>query len=133
MDSRTAPAHEATSGELAAEVVQDVQRLIDLEMMLARQELKELAITNATAVACMAAAGILAVLAVFVALPVLTVEAVPWHWQAALAWAVGYLVFGAGLYLFGKSRLRLGLPTKTLDSLKENKEWAIHHLRSTNR
>jgi cytochrome c biogenesis protein CcdA len=123
----------ATSRELASEVVQDVQRLINLELTLARQELKELAITNAIAVACMAAAAILAILAVFVGLPVLVVVAVPWHWQAALVWIIAYLVVACGLLMLGRSRLRLRLPTKTLDSLKENKEWAIHQLRSNGR
>jgi cytochrome c biogenesis protein CcdA len=120
----------ATSRELAAEAIQDVQRIISLEVTLARQELKELAITNAIAVACLAAAAILAVLALFVGLPVLVVVAVPWHWEAALAWTIAYLVIASGLVMLGRSRLRLRLPTKTLDSLKENKDWALHQRRS---
>lgn len=122
-----------SSRELAAEVVQDVKRLVDLEVKLARQELKELAITNAIAAACIGAAVMLAILVLFVALPVLVVEAVPWHWQAALVWAVTYVAVAGGLYLVGRSRLRLQLPQRTLESLKENKEWAIRQLRSTRR
>jgi hypothetical protein len=76
----------ATSREVAADVVQDIQRLASLEVALARQELKELAITNAIAIGSMAAAGLLVTIAVLVALPVMVVEAVPWHWQAALGW-----------------------------------------------
>lgn len=133
MESRIAGQSGARSGELAAEVVQDVHRLVNLEVMLARQELKELAITNAIAAGCMAAAGVLAIFAMFVAVPLLVVEAVPWHWQAVVAWALAYLVLAGGLYVFGKSRLRLRLPTKTFDSLKENKEWALRRLRSTSR
>ena len=102
MATGKAAARGESSGALAAEVVQDVHRLVDLEVMLAKQELKELAVTNAIAAACMAAAGILAVLALMVAVPVLVVEAVPWHWQAALGWAVTYLVLAGGLYLFGR-------------------------------
>jgi hypothetical protein len=41
------PDSKTRSGELAAEVVQDVQRLASLEVALAKQELKELAITRA--------------------------------------------------------------------------------------
>ena len=92
-----------------------------------------LAISNAIAAACMAAAGLLAVLAILVALPVLVVEVVPWHWEAALVWTLAYLVIAGGLYLFGKSRLRLRLPAKTLDSLKETEELAFRHMRSTSR
>jgi hypothetical protein len=133
-NTRAAADHrKASSGELAAEVVHDVQRLVDLEVRLARQELKELAITNAIAAACIGAAAFLAILAVFVALPIVVVEAVPWHWQAALAWVLAYLVIAGALYLVGRSRLRLELPRRTLDSLKENKEWALRQLRSTSR
>jgi hypothetical protein len=76
---------------------------------------------------------LLAILAVFVAVPVLIVALVPWHWQAALVWAVAYAVLAGGLALFGKSRLSLRLPSRTIESLKENKEWALHQLRSTKR
>jgi len=123
----------ATSRELAADVVQDVQRLVSLEVMLARQELKELAITNAIALGSMTAAGMVVAIALLVALPVAVVEAVPWHWQAALLWAVVYFVLAGVLYLFGRSRLRLRLPTRTLETLKENKAWALRQLRSNGR
>ena len=73
-----------SSRDLAADVMQGVQRLVSLEMALAKQELKEIAIRNLIAAACMAAAGVLAILAVLVAVPVIIVELVPWHWQAAL-------------------------------------------------
>src|SRR5256885_3529617 len=75
------------SGDLAAEVVQDVQRLINLEVALAKQELKELAITNAIAVVCFAAAGLLAGLAPLVAGPGIVVSVFPWSRGAADVWA----------------------------------------------
>lgn len=121
------------SRELAAEVVRDLHRLVDLEILLAKLEVKELAIRNGVAAACLAVAGLLVVLALLVALPLLVVEAVPWHWEAALVWAVVYLVAAGGLALYGRRRLKLKLPTRTLDSLKENKEWALRRLRSTSR
>jgi hypothetical protein len=122
-----------SSRELAADAVQSVQRLVSLEIALAKQELREIATTNLIAAACIAAAGFFAILALFVAVPVLVVVAVPWHWQAALVWALAYAAIAGGLAIYGKSRLSLRLPTKTLDSLKENKEWALHQLRSTRR
>ena len=123
----------ASSRELAADAVQTVQRMVSLEVALAKQELKEIAIVNLIAVACMAAAGLLAILAVLVAIPVLIVAVVPWHWEAALVWVVAYALMAGGLALYGKSRLSLRLPSKTIESLKENKEWALHQLRSTRR
>ena len=126
-------ARRASSRELAADVMQGVQRLVSLEIALAKQELKEIAIRNLIAVACMGAAGLLAILALLVALPVLVVELVPWHWQAALVWAAVYAVVAGGLALYGRAQLSLRMPGRTIESLKENKEWALHQLRSTKR
>jgi Flp pilus assembly protein TadB len=122
-----------SSRDLAADAVQTVHRLIDLEIALAKQELREIATTNVIAAACIAAAGLVAALALLVAVPVMVVFLVPWHWQAALVWALAYLVIAGGLAVYGRSRLTLRLPTRTLGSLKENKEWALHQLRSTKR
>jgi hypothetical protein len=119
---------------LAAEVVEDVNRLVSLEIALAKQELKELAIRNAIAIACMAAAGLLAILALLVAVPVMIVLLVgEGSWVAAGIWAVTYVVIGVALFLVGKARLRVALPPRTIASLKETKTWALHRLRSTSR
>lgn len=137
MQSRVNGHHDAearvSSRVLAADAVQTVHRLIDLEIALAKQELREIVTANVIAAACMAAAGLLAVLALLVAVPVIVVFLVPAHWQAALVWAIAYLVIAGGLALYGRSRLALRLPTKTIQSLKENKEWALHQLSSTRR
>ncbi len=127
------PRTSASSRELAGEAMQGVQRLVSLEIALAKQELREIAIVNLIAATCIAVAGLLAILALLVALPVLIVVLVPWHWQAALIWAVAYALIASGLAIYGKSRLSVRLPTRTLESLKENKEWALHQLRSTRR
>jgi Flp pilus assembly protein TadB len=123
----------ASSRELAADAMQGVQRLVSLEIALAKQELKEIAIVNLIAAACIGAAALFAALALLVAVPVLVVALVPWHWQAALVWIVAYALLAGGLALYGKSRLTLRMPSKTIESLKENKEWALHQLRSTKR
>jgi Putative Actinobacterial Holin-X, holin superfamily III len=133
VNGHQAPGTRTSSRELAADAVQGVQRLVSLEIALAKQELREIAIVNLIALASVAAAGLLAILALFVAVPVLIVALVPWHWQAALVWAVAYALMAGGLALFGKSRLSLRLPSRTIESLKENKEWALHQLRSTKR
>jgi hypothetical protein len=67
MSAQKAPSDSPRSGELAAEVVQDVNRLVSLEIALGKQEIKELAIRNGVAVACMATGAVLAILAVLVA------------------------------------------------------------------
>lgn len=133
MSAEKAAHNTAKSGELAAEVVQDINRLVSLEVALAKQELKELAITNAIAAACLAVAALLAMLALLVAVPVVVVMLVPWHWEAAAVWAVVYLLAAVGLALYGRARLRITLPTKTIASLKETKTWALRRMRSTAR
>lgn len=133
MSAQKAPSASPKSGELAAEVVQDVNRLVGLEIALAKQELKELAIRNAIAAACIAAGGLFAMLALLVAVPVVIVLLVPWHWEAAAVWAVVYALLAAGLVLYGRGRLRITLPQKTITSLKETKTWALQRMRSTGR
>lgn len=133
MSTQRTPGPAPKSGELAADVVQDVSRLVSLEVALAKQEVKELAVRNAIAAALIAAGGLLSLLAVFVALPVMVVMLVPWHWEAAGVWAAAYVVIGILLALAGKARLRIGLPEKTVASLKETKTWALQRMRSTGR
>lgn len=121
------------SGHLAAEVVQDLNRLVSLELALARQELKEFAVTNGIAIACFAVAGLLAGITLLVAVPVIVVVAVPWHWQAAVVWALAYALIAAVLALYGRRRLQVSMPQKTITSLKETKEWALRRMRSAGR
>lgn len=119
------------SGALAGEVVQDAQRLVLLEVALAKQELKDLAMANAVAAGMMAGGGLVLILAIFVAVPVFVVTLVPWHWQAALIWTAAYVLIGTALVLVGKWRLKIRMPAKTIASLKESKEWALRRMRST--
>ncbi|HEY1456326.1 MAG TPA: phage holin family protein [Candidatus Dormibacteraeota bacterium] len=119
------------SGDLAAEVVHDAQRLVSLELALAKQELKDLAMANAIAAGLVAAGALVILLGVLVAVPVLVVVLVPDHWIAAVVWVAAYLLVGAVAVLVGKSRFQVKLPGKTLASLKENKEWAVRQMRST--
>lgn len=119
------------SGDLAAALVHDAQRLVGLQIALAKQELKGLAIANAVAAGIVAFGGLLLLLGVLVAIPTLVVVLVPWHWQAAAAWAAAYVLVGLGLVLYGKSSFVVRLPARTLESLKENKEWALRRMKST--
>ncbi len=121
------------SGGIISSVIGDAQRLITLEIALAKQEAKELATANGIAAGVIALGGLLLALAVLVALPMMVVQLVPWHWEAAAVWAAAYVLLGLVLVLIGKARLRIRLPRRTLESLKENKEWALRHLKSNGR
>jgi hypothetical protein len=119
------------SGDIAAEVVHDAQRLMSLEIALAKQEVKDLVMANAIAAGLAGLGGLLVVLAVLVAVPSLVVVLVPWHWQAVVVWIATYVLLGTGLVFFGKSRFALKVPTKTIESLKESKAWALRRMKST--
>ncbi|HXC76212.1 MAG TPA: phage holin family protein [Candidatus Acidoferrum sp.] len=119
------------SGDVIAEVVHAAQRLVSLEIALAKSETKDLVLANAVAAGLLAVGGVLLVLGVLVAVPTLVVILIPWHWMAAVAWIGLYVVLGISLMLAGKARFALKLPTRTLASLKENKEWALRQMRST--
>lgn len=133
VEEKVTPDQRVSSRGLLASVVSDAQRLVALEIALARQEIKELASRNGIALGLMVVGGLLATLAVLVAVPVLVVMLVPWKWEAAAIWAAAYLVIGIGLILLGRARLELRLPPKTVESLKENKEWALRRVRSNGR
>ena len=133
VEEKVADDHPVKSRGLIASVVSDAQRLVALEVALAKQEAKELTKANAIAAGVIAFGGLLAALAILVAVPVTVVMLVPWKWEAAAVWAGAYLVIGVLLVIIGKSRLQLRLPPRTVESLKENKEWALRRVRSNGR
>ncbi len=117
-----------STANLTADLVAEARQLVRLEVDLARQELKELAIANGIAAGSFVLAGILVIFAVFAGIPVLIVVLAGWHWLAAAIWIAAYLLLALGLYFFGRSQLRLELPPRTLDSLKETWDWALRQL-----
>ena len=120
----------AKAGDLASEVIHDAQRMASLEVALAKREIRDMAVANAVAGGLVSTGGLLVVLGLLVALPVLVVLLVPWHWEAALVWVSAYVLLGIILIFAGKARFQLKLPSRTLESLKENKEWALRRIRS---
>lgn len=133
VDSTTHVRDTASTRGLIASVVSDGQRLVALEVALAKQEAKELATGNAIAGGVVAFGGLLVILGVLVALPVVVVVLVPWHWQAAAIWTAAYVVIGLAMVLIGKARIQLRLPPRTIESLKENKEWALRRVKSNSK
>jgi Putative Actinobacterial Holin-X, holin superfamily III len=123
----------SSSADLAAGLVEDAQRLVQLEIALAKQELKELAIRNAVAAGLLGGAAFLATVAVFVGVPLLITLLVPDHVVAVLVWIGIY--FGGAVVLGVAGRLLLNVkpPERTLASLRETKEWVVRQISSTGR
>lgn len=124
--------YDESSADLAADIVESAQQLVRLEIALAKQEAKELAIRNGIAVGLMAAGGLLTMLGLLVAIPVLIVVAFD-SWIAALGWVLVYILGGVLLILVGKSRLKIEAPQRTLSSLKETRAWVLHQLTTSSK
>ena len=110
-----------STGELASGIVEDAQRLVRLEIELAKAELKEMALRNAVAFGLLMVTAALVFIAVLVAVPV-TLVLLGGHWWWGLVWIGAYLLIGIVLALIGKNLLKLK-PQRTLDSVRETKEW----------
>ena len=110
-----------STGELASGIVEDAQRLVRLEIELAKAELKEMALRNAVAFGLLMVTAALVFVAVLVAVPV-TLVLLGGHWWWGLVWIGAYLLIGIVLALIGKNLLKLK-PQRTLDSVQETKEW----------
>jgi hypothetical protein len=107
-----------------------VQRIVELQVDLARREVREMAVRNLAAAGSLAMGAALIATAMVVGIPVLLVVILPWHWEVAAIWIVLYLLVGALAVLVGKARLRIAVPPKTLEALKENREWVLRQIRS---
>ena len=82
---------------------------------------------NGIAIGLMVVGGLLLILTVLVAVPVAIVMAFD-SWIAAVVWVAFYAVLAAILILFGKSRLKIKPPERTIASLKETRAWVLHQL-----
>ena len=120
-----------STSDLASGLVEDAQRLIHLEIELAKQETKELVVSNVIAGGLLMGAAFLFALGVFVAVPVLIVVILPWHWQAAAVWFGVCFVGAVGLAVPGKLLLKVGPPRRTIESLKETRDWLRDQMRSS--
>jgi len=118
--------------DLTVLAVEDVLRLVQQEIQLAKLEIKEMLVSSAWGGAFLAAAGLFGLLFLvflFVTLAlVFPLPASPHAMVAGIETAV-FLVLAAVLGLIGKARLRIGAPPKTMTSLKEDAEWAKNLLK----
>ncbi len=124
---------EPSSAQLAQDIVHEAQQLVRLEMDLAKQEVRELAIRNGIAIGLLASGGLLLALALLVALPVFLVLLWWNHVAGAAIWLGAYALVGIVLLVAGRLALRLQPPRRTLTSLEETKTWALRQIRSNGR
>ena len=113
--------------DLARLAVDDVIRLVQQEIQLAKIEVKEMLSSNIRAAIFLAIAAVCGRY-FFVMLLVTIALFIPAHALVAGIETVIFLILLVIFGLMGKSRLQIGPPKKTMDSLKEDAEWARHRL-----
>ena len=113
-------------GATVSDLAGDTSRLVQLEIELLKQELGELAKRNAIAIG-MLVMGAMAALFFIIFLQVWFVARFG-HW-VAVGLAVFWLVAAVILALVGKARVKIAGPEKSIQSIKEDLEWAIQQIR----
>jgi uncharacterized membrane protein YqjE len=109
--------------DLARVAVEDVIRLVQQEIQLAKIEIREMLSSNIKAAIFLGAAGLCALLFLIMLLVTIALW-IPNHALVGLIETVVFLVLTIILGLVGKSMLKIGPPPKTLTTLKEDAEWA---------
>jgi uncharacterized membrane protein YqjE len=130
--------HDRPVGELLKQLANETSTLLKLEVDLAKAEMREKARTAVPGIAMLAGAGLAAVLALgaFTALLILALDGAIPNWAAALIVTLVYAAAAGALYLLGKERLADAgspAPRQTIETLKEDVEWAKHPTTSATR
>ena len=126
------------AGELMAELAEQTSTLVKQELALARAELMEKGRTAGLGVGLIGGGGGLALFA-FGALTtalILLLDKAMAAWLAALVVAVVYGAIAAVLAVRGKERIKEStppIPEQTVETLKEDVEWAKTQTRSGSR
>jgi uncharacterized membrane protein YqjE len=109
--------------DLARLAVEDVIKLVQQEIQLAKIELREMLSSNIKAAIFLGGAAFCAML--FLILLLVTIALwIPNHALVGLIETVVFLVLAVILGFTGKSMLKIGAPPKTMTTLKEDAEWA---------
>lgn len=119
---------QAGTTDLARGLVDDVQKLVELQVNLAKTELKGLAIRNGVAIGLLVFAALLLVFAIFAGVPLIVVQLTPNHVLTAIIFAAAYALVAIVLAIAGRFTLKLQPPQRTIAALKETKEWLVRQI-----
>jgi uncharacterized membrane protein YqjE len=126
---------ERSLGELLKQLSQETTRLVHQELELAKAELSQKGKQAGTGAGMFGGAGALglAALGALTACFILALDAVMPAWLAALVVAVVYGVIAFVLVRQGQARIRRAtppVPEQTIETVKEDVEWAKTQMRS---
>jgi len=122
-----------STGEIMQDVVGDLGDIVRAELRLARAEVGEKA-SNAGSAAGMlgraAVAGLLGGMSLVATAIAVLATALP-VWLASVIVTVVLLIAAGSMYAVGRSKLKDVNPTpeRTVETLKDDIEWAKHHAR----
>lgn len=125
-------------GDLFRQLAQDSATLVRQEMNLAKAELKSNLKSVARDAAMVAVGGILALVGVVVLIAFLVVavgDALDNYWLGALVVGVLFLLVGGLLAMSSLKKLKHEevAPTRTLETLKEDKQWLQSEMKQVRR
>jgi uncharacterized membrane protein YqjE len=118
-------------GELLKELANETTTLVRQELDLAKAEMREKAGKAGPGFGMWGAAGITALLALgcLTAFVILALDGAMPNWLAALIVGLVYTAIAGVLYLRGKQRVEEAgspVPQKTIETVKEDVQWAKH-------
>ncbi|MBX5492247.1 MAG: phage holin family protein [Chloroflexi bacterium] len=127
------PNYDAMSlAELGRRLIDNVSELVEKQIALAKQELREDIRSNIRAIVLFVAGGMLllfATVCLLIALIDATMLLFRWRlWGAALLWFVIFAVIGAICLLLGRQRLRVPPLQRSRAIVQEEMEWARQRL-----
>jgi len=134
IDSSTPAGGQESLGSLVTGIVEDLQNIVRGELALAKTELKEEAASIGRGIGMLVGGAIVGLVAFIFLMLGLTYLINRWltMWQSAAIVGAGLLVIAIILAMVGKSKLSSAnlKPTETIDSLKEDQEWASQQIKS---
>ena len=118
-------------GELLKQLASETTTLVRQELDLAKAEMREKAGKAGPGFGMWGAAGATALLAAgaLTAFLILALDGAMPNWLAALIVGLAYALIAAVLYVTGKRRVEEAgspVPEKTIESVKEDVQWAKH-------
>ena len=137
-DGRAVAGGEPALGDLFRQLAQDSATLVRQEMALAKAELKSNVKSVARDAAMVAVGGILALVGVTVLIAFLVVavgDALDNYWLGALIVGVLFLLVGGILAMSNLKKLKHEeiTPARTLETLKEDKQWLQSEIKQARR
>jgi uncharacterized membrane protein YqjE len=137
-DSRQEALHEQPIGELLKQLASETTTLVRQELELAKAEMREKAGKAGPGFGMIGAAGGVALLALgaLTTFFVLALDGALPNWLAALIVAIVYGAIAALLYMRGKEKVDDAgspAPRQTIETVKEDVEWAKHPTASAKR